>query len=70
MDSNDLALLLRDFRETVPVSRPAKFLPAALALRGFSKREPRQRTSVITQLDAREEPPFWGRSARNSNTVY
>jgi hypothetical protein len=37
MDSNDLTSLLRDFQETVPVSRPAKFLPAALALRGFLK---------------------------------
>jgi hypothetical protein len=37
MDSNDLTSLLKDFPETVPVSRPAKFLPAALALRGFLK---------------------------------
>jgi hypothetical protein len=27
MDGNDLILILEVFRETVPVSRPAKFLP-------------------------------------------
>ena len=36
MGSSDL-IYMDDFRETVPVSRPAKFLPAALALRGFPK---------------------------------
>jgi hypothetical protein len=37
MGSSDLIFTMGDFRETVPVSRPAKFLPSALALRGFPK---------------------------------
>jgi hypothetical protein len=37
MGSSDLICVLEDFRETVPVSRPAKFLLSALALRGFPK---------------------------------
>lgn len=48
MDSSDLVLLQKVFRETVPVSRPAKFLPAALALRGFSKGKPSREHQVIT----------------------
>jgi hypothetical protein len=48
MDSRNLVLLLKDFRETVPVSRPAKFLPAALALRGFSKGGPSREHQDIT----------------------
>jgi hypothetical protein len=60
MDSNDLALLLRDCRETVPVSRPAKFLPAALALRGFSKREPGREHQVITLTGRQGGTPLLG----------
>ncbi len=37
MVTDNLMLILESFRETVPVSKPAKFLPAALALRVCSK---------------------------------
>ena len=37
MVTDNLMHILESFRETVPVSKPAKFLPAALALRVCSK---------------------------------
>jgi hypothetical protein len=39
MGSDDLMFTIGFFRETVPVSKPAKFLLSALALRVCSKAE-------------------------------
>ena len=49
MGGNDLVFTIGFFRETVPVSKPAKFLLTALALRVCSKRAARgHRVSALT----------------------